>query len=487
MTQEIVLTRPLGLCEHFLRSRTVSGFYVNFAVTGTYSLDLKEDLSIVFKSLRKTILDYHILICNVFKDTDLNDCILKPIELAKFSDIVVIEDSDVFLDGEDTINEKFMKRVNEEKFDLYKNSPLFRLFIIGRHNLCAVFEHTIADGVAGALFHELFLENLAFVMQFSNKEILEIDYGISEADCNIEFASLFNYEADFKFLRHSLPPPIDIFMADPKLRYGEANYFDKIIPDSHPDKWEGFHPAELNYSIAFKLVNLTPSDLKSVLSKCKDMKVSLTAYFCVVAALTLQPLFGDKKHTSHRVAISLRRHLDLRGVPTESQNNSKCFKRKKLGSNAFVGLPENFPPFTDFSWDMVKQVNNHIKLVATNNKVFNTLHSFQINYDKLGENPSYFESTLGYPKQDATKISNLGFINFPIYQVVNNDLTIENLIFSQDMSPNTSEFMFNIVSTPIGGMNIVLSFHDDKIDSTGSMIFDNLVVQLKRAILQYCT
>ncbi|ODQ67685.1 hypothetical protein NADFUDRAFT_80872 [Nadsonia fulvescens var. elongata DSM 6958] len=485
MTVDIVITRPLSLSENFLRSRTRAGFYKNFQVTATYSQDLSADLSLIYKALRKTIIDYHILICNVHKDLDIGNCIYRPISNVTLGDLFSLETAESNLEGE-TINEGFMKKVNKITFNHYDGSPLFRLILVGKYNLCAVFEHTIADGVVGEYFHEILLENLAYVDDAKNLSNFEERYGNLPHEIDLD-SEIFVFNKDVRCLKNSLPPPIDTFLPNTKLDHAshELKYFGETIAENYPTKWRGRFLSNKDYSLSFKLINFTPEQMKEILVKCRQEKVTVTSYIEIVNALTWQPLFGDLNYTSHAVALTLRRHLN----PELSENVFKDILSRKdykiLGSMAHTGIAENLPPITEFSWDLVRQVSRNMLKTTSYKYILNSLSAFESVADKIENNEHFFDVQLGKTKGDSVKISNLGYVNLSTFNIDKKVWTISNMIFSQDLSPSASEFMINIISTPLGGLNIVLSYIDSDFSDSQYDSFDDFVVHLKENMMQY--
>ncbi|RLV91776.1 hypothetical protein JA1_003599 [Spathaspora sp. JA1] len=473
MTNEnILITRPLSFSENFFRSRTASGFYRNFQVTATYNHNLNQEIRTLFAAIRKTIIDYHILICNVYLDSN-NQYIYNPLKKATFGDILSFEDDRYLTQG--NINESFMKKINEITFELYSDQPLFKLFLVGDFHLCAVFEHTIADGVVGNYFHEILLENLQ-----SGDTYGDIPKTI---DCD---TVIFEFDHDLKYISNSLPPPIDLYLEDIDLDYthGDANFHDKVTPPGLK-KWQGRSLAKLDYSLSFKLINFTPEQTKSMLVRCKQHGVSVTSYIQAIEALTLQPVFGET-YTSHKVAMTLRRHYKPINHPTFDPYNKILNKKnyKILGTSAHMGFSENHPPIIEFSWDLVRRINTNIINGTKNTRALNQMKGFK-EFTKTSQtknNEDFFTRQLNKPKADAIKISNLGLIKVASV----NNWNITNMIFSQDLAPFAAEFMLNVISTPLGGMNFVLSYYDNSFEDCQYEDFDWIVEELKRNMLKYC-
>ena len=485
MSSPTVITRPLSMSENFLRSRSSTGFYKNFQVTATYSQDLTADLTLLYRALRKTILDYHILICYIVRNRSIGRCVYTPISQARLKDLLIFRDSS-YIDG-NAINEKFMKEVNDILFDIYEDFPLFKLILVGKHDLSVVFEHTIADGVVGNYFHEILLQNLAYVYDPLNASDYEANYGYHEASIlNInEDSVIFNYEKDKTLIKNNLPPPIDDFLADPELDYSDNDplYFDKVVPEKFPKKWPGKFPATRQFNVSFKLINFTPSETKKILAACKRESVTITSYIEVITMLTLQPVFGDDHYTTQKVALTLRRHYDPEKASDEYKRLLSDKSYKVLGALANNGISQNLPPVYEFSWDLASKINTNLLKTIQNKRILNSLMPFKQAADGLDDNLQFFESQLGKPKNDTLKISNLGLINIPVYEISGKQSwTIRNMIFSQSLSPPASEFMLNVVSTPEGGLNFVLSYDERFNDGQ----FNNFDLDLRQNMLKYC-
>ncbi|KAK6205514.1 alcohol acetyltransferase [Scheffersomyces amazonensis] len=482
MTKKLVLSRPLSLSEHFLRSRTATRFYNNFQVTGTYSQNISSHLIWVYMALRKSLLDYPILICNIQREKD--DCVFRPINSAKLGDIVELSDIHGNIEN-GAINEKFMKYLNTISFDLYSETPLFKLVILGEH-VSAVFEHTITDGLVGPYFHEIFLKNLDYVSNESNCTEYEILYGKIPTQVNLD-STLFNFEKDQSFFTHSLPPPSDIFVEDPELdfTYGDPDYHEKAIPEGYETKWPGRFEPTHDQSIGYKLVHFDPDEAKQLVDKCRSQGTTLTPFIQVVHVLTMQPIYGDKHYTSHRMAITLRRHAKPENVPDYFQDAYAEPGYKLLGGWAHVGPRENYPPLFEFSWDKVKEIHRNLVADTNNTRLYNIYQPFKNVYSKTSNNDEFFQLSM-QAKADATKLSNLGFINFPVYKSTPGiDWTVNNLVFSQDVSAPTADFVYNIISTPLGGLNIVVSFQDHRSDDLSNESLEGLVAKFRHNLLFY--
>lgn len=457
-------TRTLSATENFLRCRTSSQYYNNFQVTATYSKLLLQDLDILYKALRKTFLDHHIFVCNAFKYTLDGKWELRPINQLLLKDILYFKNEDDYIEN-GAINELFMKFVNSIVFEHNKNVPLFKLFLIGEHNLCGVFEHTIADGVSGMNFHETLLENINFVSRNPSN-----DYCLQEEI--ILDSTIFNLHNDASKLK-DLPIPIDEFLTldleSDIAPYSE--YSNQLGTENNLEKWKGRFPSSMAYSLAFKLINFTAEETAMIIQRCRQEKTAITSFIEIVNLLTWQPIFGDSNYTTHKVALSLRRHLKERD------------DQKYFGSNAHVGVSEFLPPIKDFSWDMVREVNNNIKISANNKTILNSFRSFLIGNDQQQDNESFFLNLVADRSIDSVKISNLGLLQPKVLE--GDTWNIINMVFSQDLPPSASDFILNIVSTTKGGMNIVISYVDSPEKDPIQIKYEEYLQTMKDNLLFY--
>ncbi|RLV86360.1 hypothetical protein JA9_004616 [Meyerozyma sp. JA9] len=461
-------SRALSQFENFYRCRTANGFYKNFQVTASYSQDIS--LELLYTALRKTVLDYPILVCNIFRAQDC--CIYRPIEHAWFRDVVVEEDEDKYL-ANGIITEDYMKMINEISFSLYTETPLFKVVVVGKRHLTVVLEHTIADGLVGNYFHEILVENLALVDDAKNAQVLKTNYGVGPI-ADVWQSSIFDAEKDEP--KNPLPPPVDPFMEPAYLdyTYGDKQFFDQVVPEGFSKKWDGKVVASREAKLCFKLIHFDPPQTKLILAACKKNGVTVTSYLTIALAVTLSPLTDQTCYTTHKVATALRRHITLENSLPMYKSFFKDPTYKILGSSA-IGYGLNLPPLDSFRWELVKQANKSIAQGASNRRGLNTSYGFFKTASMVDDNRSFFESGLGKPKADTVKVSNLGLVKTPEHFAGEKSWSIRDLYFSQDVSPSAAEFQLNAISTK-EGLNLVFSYFAE---------IEGLDAQLQKNILEF--
>lgn len=429
-----MFTRALGPAENFFRCRTEVDFYRNFFAVGKFSRRIEPDL--LCAALRSVILENPILICNVFKNE--NECVFRPIEHAEFADLAEYRDAPI----DETVMHDLCRT---PWFSLYTETPLFKVLVHGQH-VAVAFEHTMADGVVGPLFLHLLLEKVAKCKPTSSDVV-------------------FDLKEDGNKLVGSLPPPVELIMAKGDHTGGDPNHYSLQVPESHPIKWPGRFPSAKANHAAFKLIRFSKAELDQMLKRCKQEQVTLTSFILVNLAFAFQPIIGDAHHSLTLVAVTLRRFIKQPSI---------------LGNFAHMGLPERLPPVTNFDWELVRKVNGHLAQTVQNDLLLNTSMDFNNKAHPTDKNEALFTDSLGKPKADTTKISNLGFQDFKVY----GDWTIEDVFFAQDLAPSASEFVLSVISSR-GGLNIVLSYFDDRFRDSEEELFDELPERLRRALVSH--
>lgn len=452
-----VISRRIGLSENFFRSRTEVDYYRDFFAVATYSRSLPADLLLVYRALRKCVLDYHILVCNVFKNPAKGYCEVLPLSKVTLGEVVEFRPDAVLPD----ISEEFMAEMAETKyFELYVQKPLFRLFFCGEYDLTANFEHTLSDGVVARLFHEVFLESLAYCDDAANNSEYELLYGVAPATVDMD-SVLFELSQDSPRLRYSLPPPAEMCMQDYTLDYANDDpaHYSKRKPENLT-KWPGFSPATREYSLAYKLLRFSPQQLKQILAKCRQNGVTITSYILHAQAVALQPLYGDH-YILVTPALTLRWFLSEDKVQPEYRDivNDKLYRM--MGNFAHMGFPQIMDPALEFSWDQVKGINADLGQSTRNDRALNLMSPFlEVSHD-LHDNEAFFAQLLGKNKGEALKLSNLGYVDFPVYEVESKEpWTISDIVFAQHLAPAASEFVISMIASKKGGLSLVWSYYN---------------------------
>lgn len=159
MTSEIITQRPLSIFENFFRCRTVNRYYKGFQVTAKYSRPIS--IATLYSALRQLVLEYHVLVCNVFPDG--SEYIMKPIDKVNLQDVLILQSDPKYLTN-GVINELAMKYLNTFQFDLYCQKPLFKLVLFDAYTLSVVLITRYLMGWLVIIFMNCYCKNWQMTM-----------------------------------------------------------------------------------------------------------------------------------------------------------------------------------------------------------------------------------------------------------------------------------------------------------------------------------
>ena len=435
--------------ERYYICRNVDEFYTNFNVTAKYSVPFStNELAL---AIRNVILQTPALVHNFFRDgTEKSDrkkagknFIKRPVAKISVDDILVV------LPDEVPIGDEYFKRLNNVKFAMDVEKPLWNLYVAyyqGNQYLSYITDHSLVDGTCGVSFHQDLLRELVQI-QGVKSDPLEV---------------IFNSDTD---ILPPLPPTTDKIapILQPSIWYAAKLVFIEFIMPEYVlnfiRKWTDpestdtsknplftYKPTFRNVPTFYKLINLTPDEVKSMLSFTKSRKVTFSSYISAIGSHVMQdvifPRISAKDFSSSvEIAINGRRYY-----PGE----------KALRYAFFVSIVEpTIGPFPKkASVSSVEKAMNRI------DKSINDALGDASLFSLLGMlryvNPwDYLHGKLGKTNARATiSLSNLG--NAIVRE---KEIEVDDLIFSQDLAM-CSHIGLTSVGTPRGGFNILINYFD---------------------------
>jgi hypothetical protein len=444
----VILKMEPNFYERYYICRNVDEFYKNFNVTAKYSVPFStNELAL---AIRNVILQTPALVHNFFRDgTEKSDrkkagknFIKRPVAKISVDDILVV------LPDEVPIGDEYFKRLNNVKFAMDVEKPLWNLYVAyyqGNQYLSYITDHSLVDGTCGVSFHQDLLRELVQI-QGVKSDPLEV---------------IFNSDTD---ILPPLPPTTDKIapILQPSIWYAAKLVFIEFIMPEYVlnfiRKWTDpestdtsknplftYKPTFRNVPTFYKLINLTPDEVKSMLSFTKSRKVTFSSYISAIGSHVMQdvifPRISAKDFSSSvEIAINGRRYY-----PGE----------KALRYAFFVSIVEpTIGPFPKkASVSSVEKAMNRI------DKSINDALGDASLFSLLGMlryvNPwDYLHGKLGKNSRSTISLSNLG--NAIVRE---KDIEVDDLIFSQDLGL-TSHIGLTSVGTPRGGFNILINYFD---------------------------
>ncbi|ODV97885.1 hypothetical protein PACTADRAFT_47722 [Pachysolen tannophilus NRRL Y-2460] len=486
--------RNVSFFEECYYQRNVTDFYSNFFVSATYDNRKGKDFKrILAKSLRNLILKHPILYTNVYKNEKINRLVLRPVESINFKDLVEFEEHETLFDHPNSLNGHVMQEIIHSKFK-YGNldEPLWKLKVINNETLIFYCDHILFDGTSGANFHEKLLHEFNDVSKAEDeteaKKVLE----------NNDI-KLFDLEDDAQYVK-PLQESIYGAMCKTDIKFIAGNLYSQYAPawlQKIPEKlYEYFFPSPIEQSKEnsltptgslyentnylarkgafthdFKIVNIPPDRLSKLLKITRSNEVSLTALIMYVSLIALKNLTKDQD-TITKFPISLRGKEDLGKYDTTF---GLFIKSGELVLPPLTNKPS--PTTTDkVDWKVVKLINDKLKEVLVDDDNFKS-----IAMQRLFNDTKFFVKQLNKPLSSTLEISNLGFKSFKDIDETAADFMITDMLFSQSIGALGSNFSLDVISTKLGGMNIVLTTIPELREEYAYSIdlFEKLIIELE--------
>ncbi|KAK6454375.1 putative alcohol acetyltransferase [Scheffersomyces xylosifermentans] len=467
--------------ERYEIVRSIKEVYTNFNITARYSKQV--DQCVLSHALRNVLLKNPALVMNYFrKEGKLDDAkeqghnfIRKPVQKIAFDELVTYQK----LSG--PMDESVLKKFNELVFDLDKEVTLWRLIILESAEsqyLTFITNHIIGDANAGTSFHEDLVNEIVEVQQSDQKDVpLETLFDFSKDKSSLPafpkstvdlVPDLYNPSLWFKastILQKHLVPKFVINLVN---KYVYSYDFEQNPIFSNGG-------AKFHARAHYRMINVSASETKALLSSLRSKKVTFTPYFSAVALQTLQDVvfqcISNKQYSTNlSVIVNGRRfYPDLQEQMKYNSAASVCtvIQKPMPSANSIDGLAEP-----------IKYISNSISRSLQTRNGFSMAGLLQI--INLWE----ILSQIGEAESRATmEISNIGN-----KVIKSKDLEVEDLIFSQDngVSPH---LVFSSVSTPVGGINVVIGFRDELeelvIPESNEKAMDVFARELKTRLLEY--
>ncbi|ODV97884.1 hypothetical protein PACTADRAFT_31304 [Pachysolen tannophilus NRRL Y-2460] len=467
------LERELSYYEKFFYERRINDFYSNFFVSATYCNKTGKDFKkLLIHAVKNLILKYPALYTNVHQDSDNLDIYFKPVDSINLKNLIDFENYENLLDSDKNLNESIVYDIVKFKFDYGQaNLPLWKLKIINDYTVIFYCDHLLFDGTSGSNFHMKLLEELNLISFQADAE-----YDVDNNDFDIV---LFNSRIEKNYLK---PIPKSIY--DHFYLENSESVYTRLVPawlqEIFQKSFEYFSigstningqdfikapfidpkyltkPGDFEYDI--KIINIPVKVLKLVLKSTREKNVSLTSLIIYISLLALAPLTNEKTITA-KIPVDLRERLDLSDLSDEINEFDDTF-------GLFIKLLQlTFPPAklkfklnnisnernAKFNWNEIKKINSSLSQSASQDH-FKTITKFK--HVDIKENMLQFANK---PFISTLQISNLGLIKSKTIDENNSNVIITDMLFSQSNGVLGSPFFLNIISTAIGGMNIVLS------------------------------
>ncbi|KAK6460857.1 putative alcohol acetyltransferase [Scheffersomyces coipomensis] len=463
-------TRGSTYYENYNLARNNLGVYSNFNITAQYNFNInRQTLS---NGLRNLLLQNPIFTVNYFKGDkseaakNLFDYTVKPSQTISFDDIVE------YVPLDHPFNAENLQEINLRRFELSINKPIWKLLVHefkDQQYLTFLCDHTIFDGNGACFFHDDLLKELSKLKD--NTQLEELD-------------TIFDYEDDLHLL-HALPETTLKLTSLYNLKYFFFNWviLSEILPkfitnfvwknvyDVDFDTYKVFthKRVDIKSKICYRIINLSQDETKSIMTSLRSEKLTFTPYLLGIISEQLRVkvfpyISEEEKIISASIVVDGRRYY-----PELHQQ----LKYNFAVSDARVFVP----PLLKLK-EVIERSSKIIKDAVTSRNGFQMVN--MINYINIWD---FIQKRFGKYDRATFEISNLGYKKFQ----TSDGSEITNLIFSQDVGLS-GHFVFSVVGTPAGGINIVLCNLEEteelKNASTYNKVMDEFVQALKASLIE---
>nr|QWT44798.1 alcohol acetyltransferase ATF(B)5 [Saccharomycopsis fibuligera] len=461
--------------------RTELEFSTTVSMSATYSKNIFDSTNntsreLLLKTLRALIykhealrIDFHL---NKLENTQdqSEDWRIKHLDIIAFGDVIEYLDISE-LDSNPvqhaaanttttttTVNEGFLRYVHSKyrtiKADQQK--PLWRLYVVNDTTACFLYNHALADGMSGVIFHDEFQKTYNDI---ANKKLI-IENDTNEDNGLTDDIAKQNLYLSDKFVisgleQYPLTSEADVitkkpgtwFIMSTLFKHFVVPYFPTFVQKfiNGPDTFKLTSLPEKKSSCAHLLINIPPEHLSNILKACKSKDISVSIWLLSALQFVLKDYFNNLP-IHYCIPINLRRL-----IPVNEQ------EKYKLGLN-IAGFFSNFNSIdpqaniTDGQLISRAQVGTRELRKSLNN---NFSDEVQMN-GMLNYVPSVFDYTISEhstPCETAFECSNLGFYK-PSSRDSDDDLVIKDLVFGSGGVVGSSVVSLYLVSTPQGGANL---------------------------------
>ncbi|CAK7910120.1 hypothetical protein CAAN1_21S02124 [[Candida] anglica] len=470
--------RSPGYFESHFICRNLEGYYTNFNVSARYSRKLTAE--VLSNALQHLINNEIILSLNFFRcegSTRQDDhCAnganfeLRSVSNFKFNDVVSFETVD-------RIDASVFQDLNSLICPVNVELPLWRIVVYeskedDSQHVCIYFEHALFDGSSGVQFHR----DIASALDLDDTATTVVETFSTSKSCDSIPKAC---EDTTDLFDASLSAKLSFFAQKyiPTWTSKIYTHVQSLVYPAEPKSPEVFKYGSTVYGTKnYELFHLNSNDLNKVVEFCRENKIAITSYVAILSNLTFTETF-------------------LKALPNESSddgiwstlcsvalNGRRHVPREKFQYGTIV-IPDLFklePVSTNTSREkLIKQMQDFHKRLHTS---VDEATCFQrVGLFKYINNWDFYQAKSKSIDRSTISISNLGSIS------VNGKWKLLDMWFSQDLGL-ANNFLFNMISTPNNGLNIVLCYRPEfgqVQDKTGEIVIDLFVKNLSRRLVEF--
>ena len=311
--------------------------------------------------------------------------------------------------------------------------------------------HGVGDGKSGFAFHLDFLEAL-------------------NAQSSVEEEN--NPGTVVQVPKLDLVPSIEEAHPLPLSYWFIASQIIKLILPKSKDKehWTGALIRSERNITHLRLLYLPSSILNSLLQKCRQHNVTLTALLTVNIARALAKVFTNYTRFSCSCALSFRRF-------TGTGDRAMCLYVSSYTHKFSTNSSGGYIPCDVFSWDAIRSCFNEIQSATAspaNQQV--GLLKFMDNYE------AFFKGKIGKEREHSFEVSNVGVFDSDGHREGGrkDGVKMDRILFSQGSNVISAGLVFSIASVRDGELGIGMTWQEDVVEKgDAEKVLKELEVELR--------
>lgn len=501
--------RSPGFFERQYICRNTKKYYNNFNVTSEYNHHISPIL--LSNTLRKLVLNNHVFALNFFRLSQFDaaddhqenghNYEVRVINLIEFEDVVSYRQISGKFDDECLVELNLLRvPMNDEK------TPLWRVIVWenkeqGSQFISFYCDHALFDGTSGVQFHRDLIKELATLSNGGNTEE------------NLKFiGTIFDYGTDSDEIPDSiddaLENKVEIYHRPvlSKIWLWLKKTFFATIQSVFPFLFKSgiggnvfeHKSVGLDFGHKYKIINFSPAEVDDILTFCRSQGITITPYMLSVGTRCLErtvfhyvssaidrlPAAGvnnavieGNAHKNEGIATASDGSDSFTSISKVSVNGRRHFPDHEHSLKYGVCVSTTSLPLPSLGGldDIellckVKSVGEAVRIASNDKSIFWSMGD----YLKSANFWDFFQNKLGRKERDTLYTSNLGRVS-----IQESDWEVKDIWFSQS-NGLVFHFVFSVVSSPKGGLNIGFGYLPEY-DEFGCM--DEFVTAFKRDML----
>lgn len=474
MTETKQLTRDPGFLERYFICRSMENHYTR-GFNMLIRLNKKVDDALLSRALRALLVKYPIHCLAFFRKSALSELELLRDEdrthngknyEAKLVSEILFKDV-VGHESVESVNGEFLEKLSKIKIPINVDKPSWHVTVleVGEEKLQYLLfasNHVFIDGNSGVNFFDDLVKELSVAEKLELLEFVEVLYRASEdsperlPEQGEKVTSLFKFSWWFALLT------VFRVLLLPKLAVKFWSSYFTSGPNLYKNPVFNYKPISPDNESTFRRVSLSPAEVSSTLKFCRLANVTLTPFIsaCAMEALdqTVAAKLGQEPSYDFGMIICGRRYYPE--------------LKEKMKYGLFMS---NFKPVIGRGYSLIeatKYLSQKLNAAVENRISFSFIGLLQlINiWDMIQDQYDHKET------RTTIEISNVGLL-----KINHGDWVVENMVFSQ--GAGSSLLTLSTCSTPVGGLNITVAYHESLNEVENGAAMGEFMVQFKQKLL----